>query len=61
MNSNKRGLVIFIAMLLVVVIAAGLSGQTPNEPFILGDSIAVVNVVGTIEERGDTCNHQWVL
>ena len=61
MNSNKRGLVIFIAMLLVVVIAAGLSGQTPNEPFILGDSIAVVNVVGTIEESGDTYNHQWFL
>lgn len=61
MNSNKRGLIIFIAMLLVVAIAAGLSGPVSSEPFILGDSVAVVSVVGTIEESGDTYNQQWFL
>ena len=61
MNSNKRGLVIFIAMLLVVAIAAGLSGPVSSKTLILGDSIAVVNVVGTIEESGDTYNQQWFL
>ena len=60
MNRNKRGLVIFIAMLVITALAAGLAkgGRTG---LLVGDYVAVVNVVGTIEESGTTYDQQWFL
>lgn len=60
MNNNKRGLVIFITMLVITAIAAGLA-KGGSGRLIAGDHVAVVNVVGTIEESGVTYDQQWFL
>ena len=60
MNNNKRGLAIFIAMLVITAIAAGLTKDGGGR-LIAGDYVAVVNVVGTIEESGATYDQQWFL
>ena len=60
MNRNKRGLVIFIAMLVITALAAGLA-KGGRSGLLVGDYVAVVNVVGTIEESGTTYDQQWFL
>lgn len=65
MNSNKRGLCIFMAMLLITAVCANLLGGERSRitytPGIMSDYIAIVNVVGTITAAGDTYNQQWFL
>lgn len=59
MNNNKRGLVIFITMLLITAIAAGLAKGAHSGSLLTGDYVAVVNVVGTIEASGTSYDQQW--
>lgn len=65
MSNNKKGFVIFIIMVLLVATVSGFSGGlggSPSTGLIIGDSVAVINIVGTIStDDGSTYNQNYLL